>query len=102
MEGLSTYYNLSECSEREIVINYLNKLVQESKIEWNNEDIDIIKVIDIDLDEAELDSILDFFYKYDVISDVYKSSDDDYYDPLDMYDEDDYNDYDDFGFGDNL
>lgn len=102
MEGLSNYYNLSECSERDIVINYLNKLVQESKIEWNNEDIDIIKVIDIDLDEAELDAILDFFYKYDVISDVYKSSDDDYYDPLDMYDEDDYDDYDDFGFGDNL
>jgi len=102
MEGLSTYYNLSECIERDLIFEQLNKLAEQNKIEWNVEDIDTIKIVDIDLDETEIEDTLDFFYKYDVISDVYRSAEDEYYNSRDIYPDDDYNDYDDFGFGDDV
>ena len=100
MDGLSTYYNLSECIERDLVFDKLDKFVQENKISWNIEELDIIKIVDIDLDEIEIETIKGIFYKYDVIPDVCKSPDDEYYNPRDMYDAGFGDEYDDFGFDD--
>ncbi len=88
------YYNLSECADRKTVVNYLDNLAQECKIIWSHEDLDTIKIIDLDLDEKDIIDIAQFLSEYDVILDV--SRDDDDYDSRDF----DSDDYDDFGFGD--
>ncbi len=89
------YFNLSECSDRKKVTNYLNELSDDCKITWVQEDYDTIKIVDLDLDEQEIEDITAFLSDYDVIQEVDKE-DDDYRDDFDGYD-----DYEDFGYGDN-
>lgn len=102
MEELSNYYNLSECSDRKQVIDYLDQLKNDSKIEWSMDDIDLLKISDIDLDDLDIKELLDFFAKNDVIADSYEDDNGSFYDSGDMYNDEDYDDFNDFGFGDNM
>ena len=102
MEELSNYYNLSECTDRNHIIDYLDRLQDDSKIEWNIEELDSFKIIDISLDETDLDLLLDIFDEYAVIVDLNRSDLDDYYADSDVYLDDDYDSFDDFGFSDGI
>ena len=87
-EELYKYYNLEEVTNRKPVINKLNKLKAEGKIEFDL-DVDLLKIEDIDLDISELDNLIKFFDKYDVFKNLDIEEDeenfDDYYQDEDEY-----------------
>ncbi len=96
---MKTYYNLSECIDRNKLTNYLDKLVSESKIAYNYEDIDTIKLVDLELEDNEITKLIETLNSYDVIVDIDREEADGYYDS-DLFNDED--DYDDFGFSDNM
>lgn len=91
---LNVYYSLSECGQTEKVFKYLNKLKEEAKIEWSKQTIDILKIEDIDLEESEVEDLINFLDKMDVIPDTdidVESDEEDLTDNDDWgYDEDNY------------
>lgn len=90
MEELFKYYNLTECSDREYIFSFLNKLVEEGKITYHyNTSNDVIDIEDIDLSEEELDKVISTFDDYDVIEDRDMEDDED---DDDSYDEE-YDEY---------
>ena len=62
---LFTYYNLYECNNIKLVIKKLNRLQEEGKIEFEN-DREILKLTDIDLEENEIHDLNVLFDKYDI------------------------------------
>ena len=90
---LSNYYSLDECSDRKLVIQRLNELKKDGKIDYNI-DVDLLEIDDIDLDENEVDELDDFLYENDVMPYLERDDHDDDYDGF--YDDDDYRDYDDY------
>lgn len=85
---LFTYYSLDECENKDYIIEKLNALVQDGKIEYELVEKDLIKIEDIELEDSEIEDLLEDFDKYDVIADLGMPSyedDDESYD----YDEDD-------------
>lgn len=74
---LKTWYNLDECIDRKLVTTNLKELKDEGKIEFSI-DRDILKIEDIDLDEAEIEDLLDLFDENDVFEELeYLDEDDD-------------------------
>ena len=68
--NLFTYYSLSECTTQKKVFEKLDLLVESGKIEYNDHDLDVIRVTDIDLDESELDDLISFFDDNNVMGDL--------------------------------
>ena len=72
---LFEYYNLDECIDRKLVLSKLNELKDEGKIEYEL-NVDILKIEDIDLDEAEITELADLLEENDVFEDLDRDSDD--------------------------
>jgi hypothetical protein len=96
---LNDYYNLSECNNRREFLRKLDEFKNDSKIEWNKESDDVIKIEDIELNEFDIEKLLSIFDEYEVLPDMdyevlpdmdYESnSDDDYY----YYDDEESDEY---------
>lgn len=74
---LFEYYNLDEVIDRKLVLSKLNELKEEGKIEYEL-NADILKIEDIDLDEAEITELADLLEENDVFEDLDRGSDDDW------------------------
>lgn len=90
MNKLYNHYSIDECSNKEKLFNELNHLKSENKIEWSKEDIDLIKIIDIDLDSDEELDLIETLEKFDLYPFM------DYQDGEIYNEEDDYDGYDDY------
>jgi hypothetical protein len=90
---LFEYYNLDECIDRKLVLSKLNELKEEGKIEYEL-NADILKIEDIDLDEAEITELADLLEENDVFEDLDRGSDDDWDD--DGWADDSFDDEDDY------
>lgn len=62
---LFNYYNLCECTNFNPIKKKLNILQDDGKIEYEK-DKDILKIVDIYLDEYEIEYLNKLFDKYDV------------------------------------
>lgn len=71
---LFTYYSISEAPSPDKVIKKLNSL--DDKISYEMMDSETFKIEDVELSEKELDSLIDFFDKNDVIPDMDKTEED--------------------------
>jgi len=88
---LFSYYNLSESVNTELVIDHLNKLSEELKIKYSYHfSDDVIRVIDLDLSEFEVEELQNFFEENDVLPDFDCEDRDDESGGLDYGDESDY------------
>lgn len=76
------YYSLDECRDKDLVIEKLDKLKGQGKIDYQI-DIDIISIDDVYLDEDETEDLEDFLYDNDVMPYLEREDDSD----------DDYNDF---------
>lgn len=86
---LFNYYSLDECKSRDKVIDRLDELKNEGKIEYDMDTRDIFRIEDIDLDESEIEDLNEMFDKEEVFPYLdYEEDDED--------DSDDYSDEDDF------
>ncbi|MCK9477496.1 MAG: hypothetical protein M0R46_16390 [Candidatus Muirbacterium halophilum] len=74
---LCKYYSLYECYDKKIVKRKLGKLEKEGKIEYSI-DGDKIKIEDIDLQLNEINELINFFEKNDVVEYPYGFDDEDY------------------------
>ena len=74
---LFEYYNLDEVIDRKLVLSKLKSLKTEGKIEYDLNG-DILKIEDIDLDEAEVDELANLLEENDVFEDLDRGSDDDW------------------------
>lgn len=84
---LCKYYSLDECYSRDDVLNQLENLLSDSKIEYTLfEEDDVIKIKDIGLSSKEKKDLLSFFKENDVIE---------YPDYEEYYEEDEYEEDDD-------
>lgn len=88
MEELFKYYSLDEVINRDLIIDRLESLKKECKIELNFEG-DIFKIKDIDLEESEINELIELFEENDVFP-YYDREDDDDDDIWDNYYDDDY------------
>lgn len=88
--NLFTYYSLSECTTQKKVFQKLDLLVENGKIEYNDHDLDVIKITDIDLDESELEDLVSFLDDNNVMGDlsIEDNDDDDFFN--DNFTDDDY------------
>lgn len=84
------YYSLDESKDKEKVLDKLDVLEEEGKIEYVLENNDIIEIDDIDLDIIETKNLLKFFDTNDVFPYLEREDDDD---SDDLFDEDFYDDY---------
>ncbi len=82
---LPNYYSLCECVNYKPIKKRLTQLQDDGKIEFINEK-DILKVIDIDLDENEIEELTALFDKYDVF--VYPDYEDDLNEDYRRFDDD--------------
>ena len=76
MSELGKYYNLDECSDRTKIINKLNKLKKDGKIEYNINQ-DILKLDDIDLEDRDIHILIKLFDDCDMFEET--EMDDDNY-----------------------
>ena len=83
---LFTYYNLSECSDTRNVIDELEDFSTDLKIDYSYDSLnEVVKVIDLDLSEDEVNYLIEFFDNHKAIVD---------FDYQDIYgDDDDLEDY---------
>lgn len=59
---IERYYTLVDCFERDMVLDRLDELQNDNKLEYLlEEDDDTINIIDTDMDEGEVDELLEFF-----------------------------------------
>lgn len=91
MEELFKYYSLDEAVNKDFVINELNSLKEDCKIELNFEE-DIFKIKDIDLEESEIIELIELFEENDVFP-YYERDDDEDDDIWDNYYDDDDDEY---------
>lgn len=67
---LCKYYSLDECHDESIIIDRLDELQNDSKIEYTHiQDDDIIKLKNIGLSVKEKKDLLSFFKENDIIDD---------------------------------
>lgn len=90
MEKLSNYYSTDECSDKDKLYSKLKTLSDEGKIEYKKEDIDIIKIEDIELEDSELNELVKFLdnldvFPYNEYNDVDEEYDEEYDDDDDDY-----------------
>lgn len=88
---LYKYYSLDECYDKKIIKKKLGKLEKEGKIEYSI-DGDVVKIEDIDLQINEVNDLINFFEKHDVVEYPYGSEneDDEDQDEFTGYDLDEY------------
>jgi len=86
---LGKYYNLDECLDKDLVFEKLDYLQGEAKIEFEEVEDNIIKIVDTGLFVKEKKELLNFFKDSDVLEDLDYDDDED-------FDEDDEDD--DFSF----
>ena len=89
---LSKFYSLDECYDQDKVFDKLDELLEDSKIDYEVYDDDIIKIKDTGLLFKEKKALLKFFEENDVIEYNDFDEDDDEDDDEDFEDEDDYDD----------
>jgi len=77
---LCKHYSLDECSEKNLIIEKLEELQLDSKIEYDFVESEIFKIKDTGLTVKDSKELISFFNEYDVI---------DYPDYENLYDEDD-------------
>lgn len=66
--GLSKYYSLDECNDREELFNYLNTLKDKSKINYKLlEYDDLISVVDLTMSDNDIKKMQKIFDKLDII-----------------------------------
>lgn len=83
---LNKYYSLDECSDQDKVLERLDKLSDDRKIDYEFVEADLIKVKDLSLTAKEVKELSQFLHDNDVIEDLDFEEDD--------YDDDDFDDYD--------
>jgi hypothetical protein len=88
MSKLFNYYSFDECSDEQHLFERLDELVNQDKIEYNEQDKYLIKIKDIELDDNELEDLCNFLDENNVYPYLGYEEDDDI--------ESDYNDYDDY------
>ena len=87
---LFSYYNLSESVNAEIVLEKLEELSTELKIDYSyNSNNEIFRIVDLDLSIDEVEDLKKLFESNDVLPD-FDCEDRDDYDDLYGFDEDDY------------
>jgi len=84
---LGKYYNLDECIDKGLVFEKLDYLQGEAKIEFEEVEDNIIKIVDTGLFVKEKKELLNFFKDNDVLEDL------DYDDEEDFDEEDDLDDF---------
>lgn len=89
---LAKFYSLDECYDQDKVFDKLDELLEDSKIDYEVYDDDIIKIKDTGLLFKEKKALLKFFEENDVIEYNDFDEDDDEDDDEDFEDEDDYDD----------
>lgn len=89
---LFNYYSIDECTQKQTIKTKLNNLKKEGKIDYSM-DGDIIKIVDLDLDESEIEDLVTTFDQYEVYPYTdYFEEDEDGFDDEYGY-EDDYDNY---------
>lgn len=63
---LFNYYSLDECIDKKLVINELKSLKADGKIEYSIDHGDILKLVDIDLEEMDIDNLSELFDENDI------------------------------------
>ena len=89
---LAKFYSLDECYDQDKVFDKLDELLEDSKIDYEVYDDDIIKIKDTGLLFKEKKALLKFFEENDVIEYNDFDEDDNEDDDEDFEDEDDYDD----------
>lgn len=79
------YYSLDECRTKDLVIERLDKLKSQGKIDYQI-DSDVLEIDDVDLDEEETEELDDFLYENDVMP-YLEREDEDEDDFGDLYDD---------------
>jgi hypothetical protein len=88
---LFKYYSLDECSEQDKILEKLDKLSDDRKIDYEFVEADLIKVKDLSLTLKEVKELSQFLHDNDVIEDLDFEEDDDFDEDFDDYEsEDDY------------
>ena len=88
---LSKYYSLDECYDRNIILDHLEDLQNESLLVYEFSESDVIKIKDIGLSEKQTKDLINFFHDNDVIDYID-------YEPYDDFDEDEDDYFDDGEF----
>ncbi len=83
---LFNYYSIDECVNDKKLYVELDKYVDNGTLEYKIESNSVIKIVDLDLTDGEIDSISKLFDSLDVFP--YLDYDDDYYESEDSYDDD--------------
>jgi hypothetical protein len=86
---LHKYYSIDECKDEDQLIERLDYLQNESKIEYEILDRWTIKIKDLDLTTSEEKKLIEFFESLDLYDTTVDDDDDDSYDEYDEF-EDDY------------
>ena len=89
MKSTTKFYSLDECSNQDKVIEKLDLLADDRKIDYEFVEADLVKIKDISLTTKEIKELNNFLQNNDVIEDK-DYEDEDYEDEDDSYDEDDY------------
>ena len=84
------FYSLDECSNQGKVIEKLDLLADDRKIDYEFVEADLIKIRDISLTLKEIKELNSFFHNNDVIEDKDYEDEEDDEDEDDSYPEDDY------------
>ena len=81
--NINRFYSLDETTDKDKVLDKLDKLEENGKISFILEDNNIIDIEDLDLDIPETKNLISFFEKYDVLeyTDREDDSNDSYFDP---------------------
>lgn len=64
---LCKYYSLDECGNVDVVMDHLDKLSDDGKIEYSEIDQDIIKIKDTGLNTKSMKELVAFLNEHDVI-----------------------------------
>lgn len=82
---LFNYYSIDECLNDKKLYKELDKYVSNGTLEYTPESNNVIKIVDLDLTDEEIDSLIKLFDSLDVIP--YMDYEDDYYESGDNYDD---------------
>lgn len=85
---LSKFYSLDECANQNKVLEKLDKLSDDRKIDYEFVETDLIKVKDLSLTSKEVKELSQFLHDNDVLEDLDFEEDDDFEDDYDDYDSD--------------
>jgi hypothetical protein len=77
---LCEFYNLTECENIRKVLKEIGKYAKELKLEYEyDKGTDIVKIIDLDMTEEDIEKLLNFFDFNNVLEDSEGFTSNDYY-----------------------